>query len=93
MNPVDIEMLVVVTSIQPFLLAWIASICFFICLALTAMISPGRRWFELVVIFGLSFSVTMLLAIGLVQGVFGVHIFRFEAAELMRIETQIFPDS
>lgn len=84
MNPAAIEILVVITSIQPLLLAWVAAICFFISLGVTAIVSPGRRWFELVVIFGLLFFVSTLVGIFFVQGVLGVHIFRFEAMEMLR---------
>ncbi len=49
-NPV-----VFVTHMQPFLIMWVLTVCFFVALAIAAVFSPGRRWYELGCIFLLAF--------------------------------------
>ena len=77
----DIEALVVITTIQPFLLAWVASISFFLTLAVTAMFSVDRQWHELVVIVGLGFLVIFPAAMWVTQWIVGVEIIQLEAIE------------
>ena len=75
------ESLVLITTIQPELIAWVAAISFFVSIAFTAIISPNRQWFELVVIFGLCFLVNLLMVGVIVQWIAGVELIQFEAIE------------
>ncbi len=76
-----IEYVVVITTIQPILLAWVAAIGFFVSLSLTAMISPGRRWFELVVIFGLLFAICFSASLLTAQFIGGISIIELDFLE------------
>ena len=73
------EALVLITTVQPALLAWVGAISFFVSLALTAMISPNRTWFELVVIFAICFVVNAAIIAVVVQWVVGVELIHVEA--------------
>lgn len=86
MDLMQIESLVVITTIQPLLLLWLGAISFFISLAVTAMLSRGRRWFELVVIFALAFAVFVILGGVFFQWILGVQIFQLEAIESLRMD-------
>lgn len=81
----DIEIMVVITTIQPFLALWVTAITFFLALAVTAMVSVERKWFELAVIFGLSFLVLFVIVLLVTQWVAGVEIVQFEAVERMYV--------
>ncbi len=78
------ESLVFFASIQLELLAWVGAIAFFVSIALTAMVSPNRQWFELAVIFSLAFVINAVLVGLVVQGIAGVELIEIEAIE--RIE-------
>lgn len=75
------ESVVVITTVQPQLLAWVAAISFFVSLALTAAISPNRRWFELVVIFAIAFLINGAVVGAIVQGLAGIELIQVEAIE------------
>lgn len=77
------ESLIVITSIQLELVAWVAAISFFVSLAGTAIISPGRQWFELVVIFSLFFVVNAVVVGLIVQAVAGLELIDIEAIDRM----------
>lgn len=49
----------VITTLQPVLVAWLLAISFFVTLAVVAVVSKGRRWYELACMF---FVVFLLLA-------------------------------
>ncbi|GEM_PF-3087429 len=57
---------VFVTTVQPVLVFWLAAITFFVALAVVAVFSAGRRWYELVALFLVAylglFSITTVLA-------------------------------
>lgn len=75
------ESLVLFASIQLELLVWVAAISFFVSVAVTAIVSPNRQWFELVVIFLLAFAINALLVGVIVQGIAGVELIHIEAIE------------
>ncbi len=77
------ESLVLVTTVYPELIAWVASISFFVSLALTAMVSPNRRWFELVVVFSLCFAINLGVVGVIVQAIAGIELIQVEAIELL----------
>ena len=78
---VPIDSVILITSIFPELIAWVAAISFFMSLAFTAIISPGRKWFELTVIFGIAFLVTLVVVWLIVQWIAGVPLVHFEAIQ------------
>ncbi len=75
------DSVVLITTIQPELIAWVGAISFFISLAITAVVSPGRQWFELVVVFGLALLTNLVLVGLLVQLVGGVSLVEIEVIQ------------
>lgn len=67
---------------QPFLVAWVMSIAFFLTLAVVAVISKGRRWYELACLFLLAFL--LFCAIGIVGThlIFDIKMLDFEFISL-----------
>lgn len=55
MQASDLQPIVFVTTVQPYLLFWVAVISFFVALSVVAAFSRGRKWHELLAIFVLSF--------------------------------------
>ena len=57
---------VFVTTLQPVLVFWLAAITFFVALAVVAVFSAGRRWYELAALFLVAyltlFSITSVVA-------------------------------
>lgn len=57
---------VFVTTVQPVLVFWLAAITFFVALAVVAVFSAGRRWYELAALFLVAylglFSITTVVA-------------------------------
>jgi hypothetical protein len=85
-----IEYVVVIATVQPLLLAWVAAIGFFVSLSLTAMVSPGRRWFELVVIFALLFLTNFVVVLLVAQLIGKVTIIELEYIEKMITDKRMF---
>lgn len=77
------DTVVFITSVQPELLIWIGAISFFVSLAATAVVSPGRQWFELVVIFGLCFGFNVLIVGAGVHLVTDVDVIAVEAVHAL----------
>ena len=75
------ESVVFITTVYPELLLWIAAISGFVSLAATAVVSPNRRWFELLVIFALFFAVNCGLVGLVVQMVTDADLIAVEAIE------------
>ena len=65
------EPVVFVTTLQPVLVFWLAAITFFVALAVVAVFSAGRRWYELVALFFVAylalFSITSVVATWVTQ--------------------------
>ncbi len=76
------ETLTIITTFPPLLVAWVAAIAFFVTLALVAIISKGRRWYELGCIFVLVFLAISLTGLLSTQLLFGIHLFHFEMISL-----------
>lgn len=81
----DIEIMVVIASIQPFLVLWVAAITFFLAMAATAMLSVDRPWHELVVIFQLSYIIFFFIAFFSAQWLADVEIIQIETIERMYV--------
>lgn len=69
---------VFITTLQPFLLLWVASVCFFVTLAVVAMLSKGKLWYELGCMFALLFLVTTVIGLYGTSWVMGLKIFDLE---------------
>lgn len=63
---------------QPFLVGWVMSIAFFATLAVVAVISKGRRWYELACLFLLIFLVLSLGGLAGAHWVFDVRMIELE---------------
>ncbi|TXD36434.1 hypothetical protein FRC96_10165 [Lujinxingia vulgaris] len=79
MNPV-----VVITTVQPALIFWIATIALFMGIALAAIVSPGRRWFELTVILALAMLIFGAAGFAFTQLVLGYEVVVVDAIASMR---------
>lgn len=77
------ESVVLITTVFPELVVWVLAISGFVSVAVTAVVSPNRQWFELVVIFGLFFVVNTLIVGFVVQSVAGVPLIQIEAIEML----------
>ena len=67
-----------ITTFQPYLLAWVLAIAFFLTLTLVAIISKGRNWQQLVVIFIASYVVLALASIVSAQFVADIQVVALE---------------
>jgi len=67
---------------QPFLVAWVMSIAFFLTLAVVAVISKGRHWYELACLFLLAFLIFCAIGIVGAQVFFDVKMLDFEFISL-----------
>ncbi|RAL23605.1 hypothetical protein DL240_05445 [Lujinxingia litoralis] len=74
MNPV-----VVITTVQPTLVFWILTIAIFLGIALAAIVSPGRRWFELCVILALASTLFAGAGFWFTQSVLGYEVVLVDA--------------
>jgi hypothetical protein len=68
MNRSNFEPYTIITTVQPLLLVWVLAISFFTTLAVVAIISKGRTWYELACFFLLIFVATSIF------GLFGAHV-------------------
>lgn len=67
MKASDLQPVVFVTTVQPYLLFWVSVISFFVALSVVAAFSRNRKWHELVAIFVLAFLIATT------GGVFTTH--------------------
>lgn len=74
---------VFITTVRPGLLVWVLAISLFISLAATAIISTGRKWFELAVIFSLCFLINVGLVGLVINLVSDTDVVVIEAIEAM----------
>ena len=75
------DAVVLITYVQPYLLAWVGAISFFISLAFTALVSPNRQWFELAVIFAITLAVLLVVVGFIVQLVLGLKLIDVQAIQ------------
>ncbi len=50
-----------VTTVQPYLLTWVIAISFFLCLAVVALMSKGKDWKQVLLMFGGGYVVTAVI--------------------------------
>ncbi len=77
------ESVVFITTVYPELVVWVLAIAGFVTLAATAVISPNRRWFELVVIFAILFVINAVIVGLVVQWIAGVPLVQLEAIQTL----------
>lgn len=77
LNPVT-----VVTTLQPMLLAWLAAIAFFVTLAIVAILSRGRQWYELACLFLILFVGFASTNIFVANWVLDVRVVEFNAISM-----------
>lgn len=58
MNSSSFEPLTIITTVQPLLVVWVLAISFFTTMAIVAVLSKGRSWYELACYFLLIFVFT-----------------------------------
>ncbi len=68
----------VVTTVQPYLLLWVVGITFFVTVTLVAVISRGRSWQQLVVIFFGAFTLLAVTSVISTRYVIDVHVVDIE---------------
>jgi uncharacterized membrane protein len=64
----NFEPYTIITTVQPLLIVWVLAITFFTTLAVVAILSKGRTWYELACFFLLIFFATSVL------GLYGAHL-------------------
>ena len=70
--------LAIVTTMQPVLVVWLSAISFFVTLALVAILSKGRRWYELACMFFVGFVVLSATGLAVSNWVLEVTVFEVE---------------
>lgn len=68
----------VVTTLQPILVAWLSAIAFFVTLAAVAILSKGRKWYELACMFFIGFLVLSLSGIAISNWMLEVTVLHVE---------------
>jgi hypothetical protein len=68
----------IITTMQPLLVVWLLAISFFVTLAVVAMLSRGRKWFELACMFLVCFVVLSAVGVGVSYWLLEVTVFQVE---------------
>lgn len=76
------EPVTIVTTVQFFLIGWVMSIAFFVSMALVAIVSKGRRWYEILGMFAVGFLLLSLVGVVGTQWIFGVHMIEVDFISL-----------
>lgn len=72
----------VVTTLQPVLVAWLAAISFFVTLAAVAILSKGRKWYEIACMFFVGFVVLSLSGLAISNWILEVTVFQVEVISM-----------
>lgn len=67
-----------ITTFQPYLMAWLLAISFFLTLTFVAVISKGRNWKELLAAFLLGYVVLILASIISTNFIADIQVVAFE---------------
>ena len=78
--------IVLITHLQPFLILWVLTVCFFVALVIAAIFSRGRRWYELCCIFLLVFFVAGILGVVVTSYVVDVKMIDFEVISYQNVQ-------
>lgn len=76
------EPVAVITTLQPVLVVWLLAISFFVSLAVVAVFSKGRRWYELASLFFVVFLLVSALGVGVSGWMLDVTVFEIEVISL-----------
>ena len=68
----------IITTLQPILVLWLMAISFFVTLAVVAIVSKGRKWYELTCIFLLSFLLSFGLGLTLSTWILDISVVQVE---------------
>ncbi|QDG54598.1 hypothetical protein FIV42_28785 [Persicimonas caeni] len=82
MNSSSFEPYTIITTVQPLLMLWVLAISFFTTLAVVAVLSKGRSWYELACFFLLIFVATTVLGLTGAHFVMGVKWFDVQVITL-----------
>lgn len=72
------EPVAIITTMQPLLVVWLLAISFFVTLAVVAMLSRGRKWFELACMFLVCFVVLSAVGVGVSYWLLEVAVLQVE---------------
>lgn len=72
------EPVAIITTMQPLLVVWLLAISFFVTLAVVAMLSRGRKWFELACMFLVCFVFLSAVGVGVSYWLLEVSVFQVE---------------
>ncbi len=76
------EPVAIITTLQPVLVAWLTAISFFVTLAAVAMLSKGRKWYELACMFAVCFVLTASIGLGIGHWVLEVTLLEVEVVSV-----------
>lgn len=76
------EPVTIVTTVQFFLIGWVMSIAFFVAMALVAIVSKGRRWYEIAAMFLFGFGLLSVVGVAGAQWIFGVRMIEVDFISL-----------
>lgn len=82
MNSSSIAPYTIITTVQPLLVVWVLAISFFTTLAVVAILSRGRSWYELACFFLLIFVATSALGLVGAHFIMGVQWFDMQVISL-----------
>ncbi|MGM0555643.1 MAG: hypothetical protein ACQEVA_04605 [Myxococcota bacterium] len=82
MQASDLQPVVFVTTVQPYLLFWVSVISFFVALSVVAAFSRNRRWHELLAIFALSFVLSTTGGVFATQWLTSIDLVQLEVISL-----------
>ncbi len=68
----------IITTMQPLLVVWLLAISFFVTLAVVAMLSRGRKWFELACMFLVCFVGLSAVGVGVSYWLLEVTVLQVE---------------
>jgi len=72
----------IITEVAPRLALWVLGISFFVTLAIVALLSKGRRWYELACMFLVFFVVAAVLGVGICNWGLEIAVVQFEVVSL-----------
>ena len=78
----EFDPVAIVTTLQPVLVLWLLAISFFVTLAVVAVISKGRQWYELACIFLLGFVLFFGVGLGIATWVLDIAAVQIEVISL-----------
>jgi len=72
----------IITEVAPTLAFWLLGISFFVTLAVVAVVSKGRRWYELVCLFLVVFLAAVAAGVGISNWILDITVVQFEVVSI-----------